>query len=394
MHTKTDDFKLIAKTIFGLEEVLATELLKLGARDIEKLNRAVSFTGDKGMIYKTNLCLRTALRILVPVTQFEMRDEQSLYEGIKNIAWEDYMDVNDTLAVDCVLNTVLFKHTQYISQKTKDAIVDRFREKQGKRPNVDLDKPTLRINIHVYDTTCSVSFDSSGESLHKRGYREQTNIAPINEVLAAGLILLSGWDGKSNFIDPMCGTGTILIEAAMFAAKIPPGYYRPDYGFMRWKKYLGFDEMLWKTIYDANINRIVQHTPPILGGEISHHVARKAKENLKIARVDDMISIREGDILDFDAPPGKGTVIINPPYGERMDKDDLTVLYKTIGDAFKKRFTGYDCWIITSNMEALKFVGLRASRKIIVYNGPLECRFVKYEMYQGTKKHKMTDDKI
>jgi len=388
----SSSLSFIAKTITGLEQVLADELQKLGARDIELLNRAVRFTGDLGTLYKANLSLHTALRILVPVLQFEVFDDNSLYEEVKNIPWEDYLDADDSLAIDTVLSTDRFNHSQFVSQKAKDAIVDRFREKYGKRPDVDLKAPVLRINLHISNTTCSVSFDSSGDSLHKRGYRDQTNLAPMNEVLAAGLVQLTGWDKRRTLIDPMCGSGTILIEAALLAANIPPGYYRTNYGFMSWKKYLSFDETLWNTIYEAAIAKIHSGDVKILGGEISHHVARKAKENVKLARVEDIVHVREGDMADFDAPEGGGIVIMNPPYGERMDKDNLEELYKSIGDTFKKKFTGYDCWLITSNMEALKFVGLRASRKIQVFNGPLECRFVKYEMYRGTKKlHKMTD---
>ncbi len=387
---ENNDLTLIAKTIFGLEDVLAEELKKLGAREIEKLNRAVSFVGDKGMIYKANLCLRTALRIIVPIINFEVRNEQSLYESIKNIDWEQYLDVDDTLAIDCTLNTHLFNHSQYIAQKTKDAIADRFREKYNKRPSVDLNKPTLRIQLHIFNTTCHVALDSSGESLHKRGYRDKTNLAPINEVLAAGLVLLTGWTKHNAFIDPMCGSGTILIEAAMIAANIPPGYYKNDFGFMRWQRYLPFDEELYNTIYDASINKIVTDVPKIIGGEISHNVARKAKENVKLAKVDDIVQIKECDIRNFEAPAERGVVVINPPYGERMNKDDINALYKSIGDSFKQNFSGYDCWVISSNMEALKHIGLRPSRKIQIYNGQLECRYMKYEMYSGTKKvHKL-----
>jgi len=381
---------LIAKTMFGLEEILAGELRKLGARDVEILTRAVKFTGDKGMIYKANLCLRTALRILVPIAQFEVHDEKSLYDAIKEIDWEQYISVDDSLAIDTFLNTDIFTHSQFISQKAKDAIVDQFREKHDKRPDVNLERPVMRLNIHILDNTCSLALDSSGASLHKRGYRDQTNLAPINEVLAAGLVMLSGWDRSRNLVDPMCGSGTILIEAGMLAAGIPPGYYRTEYGFMLWKRFLTFDETLYNTIYEAVIDRISSVPASITGGELSHNVARKAKENVKLARVEDMVQIKECDIMEFIPPEGGGTLIINPPYGERMDKDDLILLYKNIGDTFKKNFSGYDCWLITSNMEALKHVGLRPSRKIKVFNGPLECRFVKYEMYRGTKKlHKL-----
>lgn len=389
---KAKDFKMIAKTIFGLEETLATELLRLGAKNIETHNRAVSFEGDQGFLYKANLCLRTALRILIPFETFIVRDEQSFYTAMQQIDWSQYMDVTDTLAIDSVLSTDLFTHSQYISQKAKDAIVDQFRAKFNERPSVDLDRPTIRINIHIYNDTCTVSLDSSGESLHKRGYRDKTNLAPINEVLAAGLVLLSGWDKRTNFIDPMCGSGTIVIEAALIANNIPAGYFREEFGFQRWRKFMPFDEELWNLIFDSAVNKITDHQQTIIGGELSPNVAKKAKENVKLAKVDDVVSIRNCDMKDFEVPPGRGVVIINPPYGERMVKDNIDELYKMMGDTFKQKFSGYDCWILSSNIDALKNVGLRPSRKITLYNGQLECKFMKYEMYQGTKKiHKIEE---
>lgn len=389
------DFRIIAKTLLGLEDILASEILKIGGRDIEALNRAVAFTGDLGMIYKANLSLRTALRILIPVHRFTVTDERSLYDEVKSIAWEDYLTADDTLAIDTVLSTDLFNHSQFISQKAKDAIADRFREREGRRPSVDLDRPVLRINLHILHDECSVSIDSSGDSLHKRGYRDQTNKAPMNEVLAAGLVLLSGWDRKRHLVDPMCGSGTILIEAAMIAANIPPGYYRTEFAFMLWKKFMPFDEALFKTIEEALIGRISSEPASITGGEISHHVTRKARENVKLAKVDDLVVVKEGSMFDFQPPAGPGVLILNPPYGERMNKDDIFELYKNIGDTFKQKYAGYDCWMITSNMEALKVVGLRPSRKIRIFNGPLECRFVKYEMYKGTKKiHKLNNGNV
>jgi putative N6-adenine-specific DNA methylase len=392
MQAASEDFKMIAKTIFGLEETLAAELLRLGAKDIETHNRAVSFTGDVGFMYKANLCLRTALRVLVPLTSFKLRNEQELYDGIKNIDWTQYLDVDDTLAIDTVVNSEHFNHSQYLSQKAKDAIADQFRESTGKRPSVDLEKPTLRIHLHIFDEECSVALDSSGESLHKRGYRDKTNLAPLNEVLAAGLVMLSGWDKRSNFIDPMCGSGTILIEAALYANNVPPGYFREDFGFMRWKKFLPFDEILWNTILDGAINKITNHEQKIIGGELSANVAKKAKENIKLAKVEDVVSIRNCAMQDFEVPAGRGVVVINPPYGERMDKDNITDLYKMMGDTFKHKFAGYTCWILSSNPEGFKSVGLRPSRKIALYNGQLECRFMRYDMYEGTKKiHKLKE---
>lgn len=387
---KEQDIKMMAKTIFGLEETLAGELLRLGAKDVEIHNRAVSFVGDKGFMYKANLNARTALRILVPVETITVTNEKSLYEGIQSIDWEKYMDVTDTLAIDSVVNSDLFTHSQYVSQKAKDAIVDQFRAKHGERPSVDLDKPTIRINLHIFKDVCTISLDSSGESLHKRGYRDKTNLAPINEVLAAGLVMLSGWDKRTNFIDPMCGSGTIVIEAALYANNIPAGYFREDFGFMRWHKFMPFDEELWDTIFDAAVNKITNHEQVIIGGELSPNVAKKAKENVKLAKVDDIVTIRNCDMKDFEVPPGRGVVIINPPYGERMVKDNIEELYKMMGDTFKQKFAGYNCWILSSNMDAFKHVGLRPTRKIALFNGQLECRFMKFEIYEGTKKiHKL-----
>lgn len=388
------DLKLLAKTVFGLEEVLAQEIQRIGAKNVEILTRAVSFEGDLGFLYKANLSLRTALRVLVPIHEFRVSDENAFYKSIQAIDWEQYIDVTDTIAIDTVLNSDLFSHSQYLSQKAKDAIVDQFREKYGDRPNVDLDRPTIRLHLHIFEDICSVALDSSGESLHKRGYRDKTNLAPINEVLAAGLVLLSGWDKRTNFIDPMCGSGTILIEAALIANSIPPGYFREEFGFERWRKFLPFDEDLYNVVFDSVVNKITNHEQKIIGGELSPNVAKKAKENVKSAKVDDVVSIRNCDMKDFEVPAGRGVVIVNPPYGERMVKDNIDELYKMMGDTFKQKFSGYDCWILTSNMEALKHVGLRPSRKIKLFNGQLECRFVKYEMYQGTKKiHKLEKNK-
>lgn len=381
---------MVAKTLSGLEGVLAEELIKLGAKDVEQQTRAVSFVGDKGFMYKANYCLRTALRVIKPIKTFEVENEQDVYDNIQKIDWDEYLDVKGTLAVDTSLNSELFTHSQYISQKTKDAIVDQYRTKYGIRPSVDLEKPTLKINIHIYKTTCTVSLDSSGESLHKRGYRDMVNLAPLNEVLGAGLVLLSEWDKRSTLVDPMCGSGTILIEAAMIAANIPPGYYREEFGFQNWKD---FDKELFDLIADSAIAKINDEKPKILGSDMSRNVARKAYTNIQTAKLDDAIEIKTSSFEDFVPPEGKGMLIINPPYGERMNRDDIGQLYKSIGDTFKKKYSGYTCWMITSNLEAIKSVGLRPSRKITVYNGPLECKFLKYQMYEGTKKiHKLQNN--
>lgn len=392
------NYRMVAKTIFGLEELCAAELKVLGAESIEIHNRAVSFTGNMGVMYKANLLLRTALRVLIQYAEFEVEDEHELYNQVKAIAWENIITPADTIAIDTVLNTEVFTHSQYISQKTKDAICDRFREKTGIRPSVELDKPTLRLHLHVSRNRCVLALDSSSDSLHKRGYREKTNLAPINEVLAAGLVQLTEWDRRSTFVDPMCGSGTILIEAAMLAANIPSGYFRDWFGFMNWKQVLPFNEELWTKIHTAAIERISTDDLALYGIEFSQNVARKAKENVKRSKTEDMIKIRCADFLTSDAPPTVGNkpiLLMNPPYGERMDKEDIGELYHNCGDTFKKKYEGYDCWIISSNHEALKEVGLATSKRLTVYNGQLECRFFRYSMYKGTRvkeKIKKADD--
>nr|WP_232064955.1 THUMP domain-containing protein [Rhodocytophaga rosea] len=306
------EFTMVAKTISGLEAILAEELLSLGAKNIEKHNRAVSFVGDTGFMYKANLNLRTALRVLKPIKHFLIKNEQHLYNQIRTINWAQYIDVSDTLAIDCVLSSDLFKHSQFLAQKAKDAIVDQFREAFGARPSVDLQRPTLRINLHIKNDQCSVSLDSSGESLHKRGYRKQTNLAPINEVLASGLVLLSGWDKISTLIDPMCGSATILIEAALIGRNIPAGYYREEFGFQRWKEY---EPDLWDRIYKASVKRITNKSIELIGIEISSNVARKARENIKLAKLEDIIRIHNTSFQAFEPPTGPGVLIMNPPMG-------------------------------------------------------------------------------
>lgn len=386
----SENYKMVAKTIFGLEEICATELRKLGAENVEVHNRAVSFEGNTGVMYKANLMVRTALRILVPIHKFTASSDQELYDGVKKVNWDLYLGPNDTIGIDTALNTEFFNHSQFVSQKAKDAIVDQFRDKYGSRPSVDLDKPTIRLNIHIYHDVVTLALDSSGESLHKRGYRAKTNLAPINEVLAAGMVMLTGWEGHRPLVDPMCGSATILIEAAMIAANIPCGIHREWFGFELWHSFLPYDKELWETIHSKAVERISNTDVKLFGCELSPHVARKAKENIKWAKVEDMITIINSDFRDIEPPEGGGVCIVNPPYGERMDKEDIDALYKSIGDTWKVYYAGYDCWLISSNMDALKSIGLRPSRKLTLYNGQLECRYLKFSMYSGTKKiHKL-----
>jgi putative N6-adenine-specific DNA methylase len=373
----------IAKTLFGLENVLADELRTLGARDVTILNRAVAFKGDKRILYSANYRLRTALKILVPLAEGDLRNEQDLYDFVRTIRWERYMGVNDTLAVEVALNTALFSHTQYIAQKIKDAVVDQFRDKFGSRPSVDLENPTLRINAYISDKNIQISRDSSGESLHRRGYRVKQGPAPLNEVLAAGLIKITGWNSQTPLVDFMCGSGTIPIEAAMMAHGIAPGDLRADYGFRRWKDY---DADLFNEIVNESKVRPGKSEINIFASDVSADSVRLAQRHAQNAGVLKSISFSSCHFMDVMPSPGPGLVLINPPYGERIVQLNLNELYKGIGDKLKKDFGGYEAWILSGNAEAMKHVGLRPSPKIIMFNGQLECRFNRYSLYSGSKK--------
>ncbi|MCX7548658.1 THUMP domain-containing protein [Xanthomarina sp. F1114] len=380
-----NNFKMVAKTLFGFEELLAKELTQLGAQDVKIGVRNVSFTGDKGFMYKANLGLRTAIKILKPIETFKVRNEQDLYDKIYKMSWDTYLKPTGTLAVDATINSDVFTHSLYIAQKTKDAIVDKFRETSGQRPNVDLKFPDLKINVHIDREVCNISLDSSGDSLHKRGYKTATNIAPINEVLAAGMVMLSGWDGQSDFMDPMCGSGTILAEAAMIACNIPPNLMRKEFAFERWADW---DVELFEKIEDSLLNKTRDFHYKIMGFDKSPSAVAKATENIKNAHLEEFISIRHEDFFKTQkAGDNKLHMVFNPPYGERLDID-MEEFYKNIGDTLKQGYPGTDAWFITSNLDALKHVGLRPSRKIHLVNAKLEARLVKYVMYEGSKKAK------
>ena len=378
-----ENFEMVAKTLFGFEELLENELRQLGAQHIKRGVRNVRYTGDKGFMYKCNMGLRTAIKILKPILQFDVKDENDLYNKIKDIAWEKYIDVDATLAVSATLSGDRFTHSQYIALKTKDAIVDRFRDLTGKRPNIDLRFPDLKIDVHIDRNRCSVSLDSSGESLHKRGYKIATNIAPINEVLAAGLLLLSGWDGQSDFMDPMCGSGTILIEAAMIACNIPPNLMRNEFAFERWKDW---DVDLYETIENSLLSKTRDFHHKIIGFDKSPSAIRKANENIKNAHLEQFIYIKNEDFFKTQkGGEARLHMLFNPPYGERL-KLDMETFYGQIGSTLKHNYVGTTAWLITSNLEALKHIGLKTSRKIKLYNAKLEARLVRYDMYSGTKK--------
>lgn len=380
-----ENFKMIAKTFFGFEEILAKELQLLGAQNVEIGTRAVSFKGDKGFMYKANLSLRTALKILKPIYYFRANSDLNLYKGIQSMDWSKCLNANQTFVIDTTIHSDYFKHSQFVSQKAKDAIVDQFRERTGQRPSVDKDYPDLRINIHIDRDQVSVALDTSGASLHHRGYRTATNIAPINEVLAAGMVLLSGWDGNSDFLDPMCGSGTILAEAAMIACNIPANINRKEFAFEKWNDW---DNDLFDQIVESLLKKVKEFHYTIKGYDKAPSAVSKAKDNIKNANLDDYVTIEQQNFFDTKKETvGPLHMVFNPPYGERLDID-LERFYREMGDTMKQNYPGTNAWFITANLEALKFVGLKPSRKIKLFNGSLEARLVKYEMYEGSKRTK------
>ena len=380
-----NNFQMVAKTLFGFEDLLANELTQLGAQKVKIGVRNVTFYGDKGFMYKCNLGLRTAIKILKPIASFKVVNEADLYDKIYKIKWEDYVDYKGTIAINSTVHSTVFNHSQYISLKAKDAIVDRFRALKGERPSIDLKFPDLKINIHIDKLFCNVSLDSSGESLHKRGYKTATNIAPINEVLAAGLIMLSGWDGQSDLLDPMCGSGTILIEAAMIACNIPPNLLRNEFAFEKWNDW---DVDLFEKIENSLLEKTRDFHHNIYGIDKAPSAVTKAIENVKNANLESFISIRHDDYFKTSKSNTDFLhIIFNPPYGERLEIN-MEELYGNIGNTLKRNYSNSNAWFITSNVEALKHVGLRPSKKIKLFNAKLESTFVKYEVYDGSKKAK------
>ena len=385
---KIENQKYVAKTLFGLEEVLAEELNTLGAKNISVAKRAVYFEGNKELLYKANLTLRTCLRILKPIKKIKADNPEILYKNVLKYNWHKLISPNDTFLIDSVVNSEFFKHSKYAALKVKDAIVDEIRKAKGKRPSVDVENPTYRINVHIEKNNCTISLDSSGESLHKRGYRIRGEKAPLNEVLAAGMIKLSGWNGNSNFIDPMCGSGTLVIEAAMIANNIPPNINRKYFGFMNWDS---FDKNLFEKVKQKLLAQQKDFPHKIIGNDINKQAIETAKINAEKAGVENSVFFYNNDFTKLEHNSEEGTVITNPPYGERLKHFDIINFYKTIGDTLKKNFTGFDVWILSANKDALKQIGLRTSRKLLLYNGALECKFHNYKMYKGSKKAKFRE---
>ena len=384
---KDDNFYMLAKTMFGLEEILAEELRKLGAQDVKPMNRAVSFKGDKGFMYKANLNIRTALRVLKPIAHFQAHDEKELYKELCKIDWTEIFDLEATFATHATTHSEVFTHSKYASLVMKDAIADTFRKKFDKRPDVDPEMPDVSINLHIAKHTCTVSLDSSGESLHKRGYKSDAVMAPMNEVLAAGLILLSDWNRIANFHDPMCGSGTLLIEAALIAHNIPANIFRDKFGFEGWKD---FDEELWEMIKEVSLEKEAHYYGEITGSDNFQKAVRISRENIDNALLYDNIKVTKADFFETEVEPGT-FVMFNPPYGERIDLG-VNDFYEKVGTTLKHKYERCGIWIISSDIENMKFIGLRPSRKIRVMNGKLDCSFRKFEVYEGSKKTKKQQD--
>lgn len=382
------EFELIAKTFQGLEEVLAQELTELGASNIEIGRRMVSFTGDKAMMYRANFCLRTAIRILKPIKHFTAKTADEVYEAVKSIEWENYLDNMSSFAVDAVVFSNEFRHSKFVAYKVKDAIVDYFREKTGNRPSVRINNPDVSFNIHVAEDQCTLSLDSSGESLHRRGYRQEQVEAPLNEVLAAGMILMTGWRGECDLIDPMCGSGTIPIEAALIARNIAPGVFRKEFGFEKWKD---FDQDLFDSIYnDDSQEREFNHN--IYGYDNNPKANEIATHNVKAAGVTKDVILKIQPFQQFEQPAEKSIIITNPPYGERISSGDLLDLYQMIGERLKHAFIGNDAWILSYRDECFDQIGLKPSIKIPLFNGALECQFRKYQLFDGKYKAFRSDN--
>lgn len=373
---------MTAKTLYGLEEILAKELIELGANEVQIGRRMVSFEGDKKLLYKANFFCRTALRILVPILEFPAKNPDEVYAKVKEVDWLKYLPEKKTFAVDAVVNSIIFTHSKFVAYRVKDAIADYFTEKDLPRPSVRINNPDIQIHLHISHSSCTLAFDSSGESLHKRGYRTEEIAAPLNEVLAAGMILKTGWKGESNFVDPMCGSGTLLIEAALIALNIAPGVFRDKYAFEKWED---FDAELFESIStDDSAEREFKYK--CYGFDISKKAILASAKNVKNAGLSNYIELKVSDLQEITESPGKGILITNPPYGERMKPDELMDIYSALGERLKHVFTGYQAWIISSNLEGLDKIGLKPTSRINLMNGDLICEYREYEIFSG--KHK------
>jgi len=381
-------FDITAKTILGLEELLAEEIRNAGGSQTEVIHRGVKFKGSKEVLYACNYTCRTALRFLKPQWEFSASSDTELYNRCLKLPWDMLMGLENTFAIDGAVFNSGITHSMYAALKTKDAIADFFRNKYGRRPSVNTDNPDIRFNVHINRNHCTISLDSSGSSLHLRGYKVSPGNAPLSEVLASGLIMLSGWDGETTFVDPMCGSGTLLTEAAMITCKVPAGYFRKSFGFEGWKD---FDPALWRSVKEKADGKRCDATARIIGGDKSSLAMRSTRKNVSSTGLDKFISLHPTAFEKLERPEGPVHILLNPPYGERIKTDDIIALYKQIGDTLKQNYQDAEAWIISGDMKAVKFVGLRPSKKIRIFNGPIECRFMKYELYAGSKKAKKSE---
>ena len=373
------EFELIAKTFMGLEQVLAKELTQLGANNVQIGRRMVSFTGDKEMMYRANFQLHTAIRVLKPIAHFKAKSAEDMYEEVKKIDWSKYILSGKTFSVDSVVYSEEFTNSRFVTYKVKDAIVDQFRERVGTRPNISVSNPDIRLNIHVAEDDATLSLDSSGESLHRRGYRQESVEAPLNEVLAAGMILMTGWTGETDFIDPMCGSGTLPVEAALIARNISPGVFRKEFAFEKWPD---FDQELFDMIYNDD-SQEREFTHHIYGYDTDMKAVNTARMNVAAAGLSRDVTIGQLDFKDFTQPKEKSIMVMNPPYGERISTPNLLGTYKMIGERLKHQFIGNEAWILSYREECFRQIGLKPSIKIPVYNGSLECEFRRYQMFDG-----------
>jgi len=383
--------KYIAKTFVGLETVAAEELKSLGASNVQILNRAVEFWGDKALMYKANYCCRTILRILQPIASFSFTSNEQFYKNVFNIPFEHYLSKNGTFCMHSIISNSIFDNSQYASLLAKDALCDRFREKYDCRPSVDKQYPDISVDIYISGNNCSISVDSSGESLHRRGYKTTRHPAALNEVLAAGLVMLSGWKADCDLVDFMCGSATIPIEAAMYALNMPAGYFRKDFGFMYWKD---FDEKLWKIVQNDAKNSLRDFNFKVYGSDISFNFIKNARENVKKMGLNEKIILSVESFEDVVPERLPVHIIINPPYGERMKSEIVENFYQNIGNKMKQNFINSTGWVITPNKEAMKYFGLHPTRKIHVFNAALECTLYKFELYKGSKKEKYNKEEI
>lgn len=373
-------FSMVAKTFQGLEDVLRDELISLGAENVEMGRRMVSFEGDLAIMYKANLCCRTALRILKPIEKFTAHDPDELYDIVRDIEWEKYMSPSTTFSIDSTVNSEEFTHSKFVTYRVKDGIVDHFRDLTGERPSIRVTGADVMLNVHIMDDRVTISLDSSGEPLSKRGYRVEQTEAPINEVLAAGIIMKTGWRGDCNFVDPMCGSGTFLIEAALIATNTNPGIYREHFAFEKWAD---FDKELFEDIYnDDSAERDFDFK--IYGGDIDPEAVAISRKNVKNAKLDDIIELSCRPFSDWTDNPEAGILVTNPPYGARLKPENMTELYRGIGSTLKKYFPGYHAWIIGMSDDDFANIGLKPSLKIPLLNGSIECSLREYVLFDGS----------